>query len=158
VLTYALGGGSVTWITIAALVLIGIVLTTSPVIYGTVEKIEWVKVGLTLVFLVVVLVAVLAWRTWTEGAAAIVTDFGRLPGEVSFTLMLSAIGAAGAGGVHNLILSNWIRDKRYGMGAHVPRLVSPITGTEEAGGTDYFMFPQDEAHLSRWKAWSERAH
>src|SRR5215218_4663383 len=30
VLTYALGGGSVTWITIAALVLIGIVLTTSP--------------------------------------------------------------------------------------------------------------------------------
>jgi hypothetical protein len=106
VLTYALGGGSVTWITIAALVLIGIVLTTSPVIYGTVEKIEWVKVGLTLTFLVVLLVAVLAWRTWTEGASAIVTDFGRLPGEVSFTLLLSAIGAAGAGGVHNLILSN----------------------------------------------------
>jgi hypothetical protein len=87
-----------------------------------------VKVGLTLVFLMVVLVAVLAWRTWTEGAAAIVTDFGRLPGEVSFTLMLSAIGAAGAGGVHNLILSNWIRDKRYGMGAHVRGWSPPSPG------------------------------
>ena len=161
VLTFALGGGSVTWITIAVLVVIGIVLTTSPVIYGTVEKIEWVKVGLTLTFLVVVLVAVLAWRTWTEGASAIATDFGRLPGEVSFTLMLSAIGAAGAGGVHNLILSNWIRDKRYGMGAHVPRLVSPITGTEEAGdagGGDYFAFPQDAPNLSRWKVWWQRAN
>jgi hypothetical protein len=161
VLTFALGGGSVTWITIAVLVVIGIVLTTSPVIYGTVEKIEGEKVGLTLVFLVVVLVAVLAWRTWTEGASAIVTDFGRLPGEVSFTLMLSAIGAAGAGGVHNLILSNWIRDKRYGMGAHVPRLVSPITGTEEAGdagGGDYFAFPQDESNLSRWKVRWQRAN
>jgi hypothetical protein len=63
--------------------------------------------------------------------------------------------------VHNLILSNWIRDKRYGMGAHVPRLVSPITGTEEAGGTggtDYFAFPQDEANLSRWKVWWKRAN
>jgi hypothetical protein len=158
VLTYAIGGGNVTWITISALVIVGIVLTSSPVIYGTVEKIEWVKVGLTLAFLVVVIVAVIGWRTVQDAATATVTDFGSLPGEVSFALMLSAIGAAGAGGVHNLILSNWIRDKRYGMGAHVPRLVSPITGTEEAGGTDYFTFPQDEANLSRWKAWWQRAN
>jgi hypothetical protein len=161
VLTLALGGGNVTWITIGALVLIGIVLTASPVVYGTVEKIEWVKVGLTLVFLVVLVFAVISWRTWQQAGSAVVTGFGRLPGEVSFALMLSAIGAAGAGGVHNLVLSNWIRDKRYGMGAHVPRLVSPITGTEEAGGGgggDHFAFPQDEANLARWTVWWRRAN
>ena len=35
--------------------------------------------------------------------------------------------------MHNLIQSNWIRDKGYGMGARIPRLVSPVTGEEEAG-------------------------
>jgi hypothetical protein len=43
----------------------------------------------------------------------------------------------------------------------VPRLVSPITGTEEAGGAgsgDYFTFPQDDANLSRWQVWWQRAN
>jgi hypothetical protein len=88
-----------------------------------------------------------------------VTGFGQIPAGITFTLLLSAIGAAGAGGVHNLVLSNWIRDKRYGMGAHVPRLVSPITGQEEAsGGDDRYTFPADEANLGRWRVWWKRAN
>jgi hypothetical protein len=73
-------------------------------------------------------------------------------------MMLSAIGAAGAGGVHNLVLSNWIRDKGYGMGAHVPRLVSPITGQEEARGGDFYTFPPTEENLARWQVWWRRAN
>ena len=39
---------------------------------------------------------------------------------------------AGAGGVNNLAQSNWIRDKGFGMGAYIPRIVSPITGEDVA--------------------------
>ena len=158
VFTYLVGGGDPVWITVAALFVIGVLLSASKVIYKTVERVEVVKVGLTLFFLAVVVVFVISAATWGEGAEQTVTGFGRIPEGVTFTLILSAIGAAGAGGVHNLVLSNWIRDKRYGMGAHVPRLISPITGQEEASGAARYDFPQDEANLGRWRVWWKRAN
>ncbi|WP_250034675.1 Nramp family divalent metal transporter [Paractinoplanes maris] len=158
VLTYLVGGGDPVWITVATLVVIGVLLSVSKVVYNTVERVEVVKVGLTIFFLLVVVVFVISLGTWGDGATATVTEFGQIPDGITFTLLLSAIGAAGAGGVHNLVLSNWIRDKRYGMGAHVPRLVSPITGREEAAGTDRYTFPVDEANLARWQVWWKRAN
>jgi hypothetical protein len=158
VFTFLAGGGDVTWITITALVVIGVLLTASPVIYRTVEKVEFVKVGLTIFLLAVLVVAVISWQTWAEAGAATARDFGRIPDGLTFAMMLGAIGAAGAGGVHNLVISNWIRDKGYGMGAHVPRLVSPITGQEEAAGADFYTFPTDEANLARWQVWWRRAN
>jgi hypothetical protein len=44
------------------------------------------------------------------------------------------------------------------MGAHVPRLISPITGQEEAAGAARYDFPQDEANLGRWQVWWKRAN
>ena len=158
VFTYLVGGGDPVWITVASLVVVGLLLSLSKVIYKTVERVETVKVGLTLFFLLVVVIFVISLSSWGEGAKATVTEFGRIPEGITFTLILSAIGAAGAGGVHNLVLSNWIRDKRYGMGAHVPRLISPITGQEEAAGTDRFSFPVDDASLGRWRIWWKRAN
>ncbi|MEU4688152.1 Nramp family divalent metal transporter [Actinoplanes sp. NPDC023714] len=158
VFTYLIGGGDPVWITVATLVVVGLLLTVSKVIYTTVERVEFVKVALTLFFLVVVVIFVISLGTWGEGAKATVTEFGQIPDGITFTLILSAIGAAGAGGVHNLVLSNWIRDKRYGMGAHVPRLISPITGQEEAAGADRYEFPLDDTSLGRWKVWWKRAN
>jgi hypothetical protein len=158
VLTYLVGGGDPVWITVGTLVAIGILLSVSKVVYTTVERVELVKVGLTIFFLLVAVIFVISLSTWGEGAKATVTEFGQIPDGITFTLLLSAIGAAGAGGVHNLVLSNWIRDKRYGMGAHVPRLVSPITGREEAAGTDRYAFAPDDANLARWKVWWKRAN
>jgi hypothetical protein len=157
-LTYLVGGGDPVWITVGVLAALGLLLTLSKVVYRTVEVAEAIKVGLTLFFLAVAVVFVISLSTWGEGASAAVTEFGRIPAGITFTLLLSAIGAAGAGGVHNLVLSNWIRDKRYGMGAHVPRLISPITGREEAAGADRYTFPTDEANLDRWRVWWKRAN
>ncbi|SNY71180.1 Nramp family divalent metal transporter [Paractinoplanes atraurantiacus] len=158
VFTYLAGWGDPVWITIVTLVAVGLLLTLSKVVYTTVERVETLKVALTLFFLLVVVVFVISLTTWGDAAKATVTEFGQIPDGITFTLILSAIGAAGAGGVHNLVLSNWIRDKRYGMGAHVPRLVSPITGREEAAGADRYLFPADEENLSRWRVWWKRAN
>ena len=158
VLTYLVGGGDPVWITVGGLVLVGALLSVSKVIYTTVERVQVVKVALTVFFLLVVVLFVISLNTWGDTASAVVTDFGRLPAETTFVLLLSAIGAAGAGGVHNLVLSNWLRDKRYGMGAHVPRLVSPITGQEEAAGADRYTFPLDATGLGRWRTWWRRAN
>lgn len=158
VLTYLAGGGSPVWTTVLGLVLVGVLLSVSKVVYTTVERVEAVKVALTLFFLLVVVVFVISLGTWGDAATAAVTHVGRIPAETSFTLLLSALGAAGAGGVHNLVLSNWIRDKRYGMGAHVPRLISPITGREEAAGADRYVFEPTDENLARWRVWWRRAN
>ncbi|WP_305783517.1 Nramp family divalent metal transporter [Symbioplanes lichenis] len=60
---------------------------------------------------------------------------------------------AGAGGGQNLCQSNWIRDKGFGMGAYVPRIVSPVTGQLEAAPSTGFVFEPTEANLARWRRW-----
>ena len=57
ILTFLLGGGNVPLITIGVLVASGIALTASPVVYQTLEKAQFFKVGLTLVFLAIAIVA-----------------------------------------------------------------------------------------------------
>ena len=43
--------------------------------------------------------------------------------------------------------------------SYVPRIVSPITGQEEAApDSERLSFPQDEANLGRWRTWWKRAN
>ncbi len=158
VLTYTVGGGDEVMITVCSLVAMGAVLTVSKVIYQTIEKIEFFKIGATFVLLVVVAFVVLSLSDWGAAATHVVTDFGRIPEGVELGLLLSAMGAAGAGGVHNLVLSNWIRDKGYGMGVHAPRLRSPISGVQEARPGAGEVFLQTEQNHARWRVWWRRAN
>jgi hypothetical protein len=145
-------GGNATWIAVGMLLLIGVALTLAPVVYVALERVEFVKVGLVLVFIVVAAafaVSADAWRQLPRAATA--PDF---PTELGFALMLSALVFAGAGGGQNLCQSNWIRDKRFGMGAYVPRLVSPVTGHEEAAPSSAgFIFEPTGENLGRWRRW-----
>ena len=64
---------------------------------------------------------------------------------------------AGAGGANNLVQSNWIRDKGFGMGAYVPKIVSPITGEDQAAPSTGTMVRQDEANIARFNRWFKQA-
>jgi hypothetical protein len=151
VFTYAVGGGEPRWIAIGLLVLIGIILTVAPFIYRWVERIEFLKIAAVVVLLGVALaIAVTADGYRALGDA--VTDPG-LPTDLGFAMILGALAYAGAGGGQNLVQSNWIRDKGFGMGARMPKLVSPITGAPVAKPSTGFLFPPTEANLSRWRAW-----
>jgi hypothetical protein len=145
----------VPYITIGVLVLIGLVLTASPVVYQTVEKIQFFMVGLIVLFLLYALVALLGG----DGYAALgqgFVDVADLPGAVSqigTATLLGAIAFAGAGGALNLVQSNWVRDKGLGMGAKLPRVVSPFTGEEVAAPTTGYFFRRDEENMRRWRGW-----
>ncbi len=68
-------------------------------------------------------------------------------------MVLSGLVFAGAGGVNNLAQSNWIRDKGFGMGIYIPRIVSPITGEEAAAPATGSMMKQDAENLRRFHGW-----
>jgi hypothetical protein len=145
-------GGSVVPIAIGMLLLIGIVLTMAPVVYQALEKIQMVKVAAVLLLIVVASFAVIGASTWAD-TPQIITEAGLPADELGFALLLGALAFAGAGGGQNLCQSNWIRDKRFGMGAYVPRIVSPVTGHPEAAPSTGFVFEPTQDNLSRWRRW-----
>jgi len=92
-------------------------------------------------------------HVWAEapGAAA---QF-RIPhAELGWALLMGALAYAGAGGGQNLCQSNWIRDKGFGMGAHAPKIESPLTGEPVAApGTGWRFRTEDAENLARWRRW-----
>jgi hypothetical protein len=157
--TFLFGGGNANAIAIGAMVLIGIALSASPVVYQTIEKFEFVKVALVLIFLVVALTTAVSAGAFGE-LDKTVTSFGSFTGgELELAVLLGALAYAGAGGTNNLVVSNWIRDKGFGMGSYAPRIVSPITGEEEAAPSGRgFWFRVDAASMERWRDWWRKAN
>jgi hypothetical protein len=156
--TFLVGGGDASVIAIAALLAIGITLTSSPVVYQTVERLEFLKVGALLLFVVIALFAAVSSTAFSD-TSQVVTSFGSFPSEIELAILVGALAAAGAGGANNLVQSNWIRDKGFGMGRYAPRIVSPITGEEEAAPSGQrYSFPADEENMARWRTWWRRAN
>jgi hypothetical protein len=62
-------------IAICGLLAIGITLTASPVVYQTLEKIEFVKIGAVLLFLLVAVFVAIGASDWADTGNA-VTHFG----------------------------------------------------------------------------------
>jgi NADH:ubiquinone oxidoreductase subunit 6 (subunit J) len=150
-------GGDPTVYSILLLIAIGVALTTSPVVYQTLEKAEFFKVSLTIVFLAIAIVTAISASAWTD-LSHVATDFGTLPtGDIAVATLLAGLVFAGAGGANNLVQSNWIRDKGYGMGQYIPRIVSPVTGEEEAAPTTGTMMRQDPENIRRFNGWFRQA-
>jgi hypothetical protein len=146
-------GGSPTTIAIIVLIAIGVALTTSPVVYKALERAEFFKVGLTIVFLAVAIVAAIKASAWS-GLGDNVSNFGTLPtDDVAISTLLAGLVFAGAGGANNLVQSNWIREKGFGMGKYIPRIESPVTGAPEPAPTTGSMMRQDEANIGRFNKW-----
>jgi hypothetical protein len=145
-------GGSVVPIAIGMLLVVGTILTMAPVVYQALEKIEWFKVGAVLLLIVVASIFAIGPSDWAD-APQIITNPGIPSEQLGFALLLGALAFAGAGGGQNLCQSNWIRDKRFGMGAYVPRIVSPVTGHPEAAPSTGYVFEPTPENLRRWRRW-----
>lgn len=147
-------------LSIASMILCGVVLTAGPVVYETVEKSQLILVSLILLIIVGLAVtlaiqrpdaiAAQAYATVTLGAPDFLPPFNQ---DVTPLVLLGALAFAGAGGTMNLGQSNYIKDKGYGMGKYIGRITSPITGKEEPISEVGYHFPATETNLSRWRRW-----
>ena len=129
-------------------------LTFAPVVYVALERLIFVKVAAVLILVglgVSLAVDAASWRALGAGFASV----GTFPDGLGVTLVFGAIAYAGAGGAQNLCQSNWIRDKGFGMGRYIPRLVSPITGAAEATSATAtsYMFEPTAENMRRWRSW-----
>ncbi|RSM90596.1 hypothetical protein DMH04_03795 [Kibdelosporangium aridum] len=147
-----LWGGNVRWIAIGMLIAIGLILTLAPIVYVALERAEMLKVAMVLVLVVVGAAFAITADAWSA-LPQIVTEASVPVEPLGFALLLGALAFAGAGGGQNLVQSNWIRDKQFGMGRYVPRIASPVTGKPEAAPSTGFIFEPTPDNLSRWRSW-----
>ena len=151
-LTTYLFGGEPRWIGVGMLITIGLILTLAPVVYVALERAQMLKVAAVLLLFVVAAVVAIGASAWGD-VHQVVTQ-PRIPvAELGFALLLGALAFAGGGGGQNLVQANWIRDKGFGMGSYVPRLVSPITGEPTAAPSTGYVFEPTGENMRRWRGW-----
>jgi len=125
----------------------------------TLEILNWVLVACILgSFLVlgVVYVPIGTWASALAGFAGFDTVrgvFNFLPENLDILLLGALVGYSGGGGVLNLTLSNWARDKGYGMGSRVGHIAGAVGGQKVPHADTGFMFDPDAANLARWRGW-----
>jgi hypothetical protein len=153
---FRLSEGAVPIVTTIFLLVIALSVTLSPVVYNTLERVELVLVAIIVVFLLVAIVIATDLSAWTgivTDAPQGVANLPRYLSEIGTATIFGAVVFAGAGGCNNLVQSNYIRDKGLGMGILMPRIVSPVTGEEEARPSIGYKFSVDEENMGRWRNW-----
>jgi hypothetical protein len=125
----------------------------------TLELLNWVLVAAILGSFLVLSVMFVPLRTWAAGVLGL-TGFDLISGGFDFfpagtdLFLLGALVAySGAGGVTNVVLSNWARDRGYGMGERAGYIPCAIGGTKVTLAHNGFMFPDDPENISRWRGW-----
>ena len=135
------------------------VLTIGRRIEHTLEILNWVLVVCILGgFLVLTLLFVPA-RGWLAGMVALGGfDLGEgrfdfLPAGADFFLLGALVAYSGAGGVINIALANWARDRGYGMGERAGYIPGAIGGTKVHLAHTGFVFDPDAEQMRRWHGW-----
>ncbi len=77
---------------------------------------------------------------------------GQLP-DLDWALLAAFASIAGAGGIANALLSNYVRDKGWGMGARVGAIPSAVGGGRVTLSHTGQVFPLSTANLGRWRGW-----
>jgi hypothetical protein len=151
--------GAVYWIGAGTFALCVGILLFGRRIERTLEILNWVLVASILSGFLILAVLFVPLENWAGGAAGL---FGYDTGQHAFSFIPSGadfflIGAfaaySGAGGVINLTLSNWARDKGYGMGSMVGYIPAAVGGRKVPLASTGFIFSPDEASLQRWRGW-----
>lgn len=93
--------------------------------------------------------------TWADLSAALrgLFSFGYWPSGLDVNVLLGAIVFAGAGGMLNLCVSLWYRDKGAGMAAYSGKIKNPVNGKTEAISPIGAKFEINESNLKHWRGW-----
>lgn len=148
-------GGHLGW-SWAALALVLLLTYSGRVAYVTLER--FLKITVPAFFLILLGISFfnIDLATLKTALAGLVNVSGIPPG-VDINVLLGAIVFAGAGGMLNLCIGLWYRDKQLGMGKYIGQIVNPITGKTQAVATTGYAFAPTPENLKNWRGWMRYA-
>lgn len=125
---------------------------TGKVAYALLEKSLKIIIPIFIALLLVNSFLTLSWPHLKEAFFGMV-NFGYLPHGIDISVLIGAIVFAGAGGLLNLCISLWYRDKQAGMGRHVGRIINPVTGKTESVSFKGYVFHPSAKSMAHWREW-----
>ncbi len=116
------------------------------------EKLSWAMIIFIFVFLTFINVfAVPSAISLTTLKGFLVPQ--PLPENISLVMLGLFAATAGSGGLGNLAVTNWFRDKGFGMGAHVGGIGGALSNEHATLQPVGAVFPLTETNRARWKTW-----
>jgi hypothetical protein len=134
-------------------------LLTGRRIERTLELLNWVMVACILGSFLTLGLIFVPFSTWASAIVGLVGfdlahgTFDFLPGDTDFLLLAALAGYSGAGGMVNITLSNWARDKGYGMGERAGYIPAVVGGQKVNLAHTGFIFVPNADNMRRWHGW-----
>lgn len=150
---------TVYWIGVALFLLCGTLLLFGRRIERTLEVLNWILVVAILGGFGLLALLFVPGRTWLATLAGFIgfdsktRSFQLIPQGADFFLLGAFAAYTGGGGVINLMLSNWARDKGYGMSSIVGYIPTAIGGKKVALAHSGSTFVPNAESLQRWQGW-----
>lgn len=145
-------GGTLIWITYGVITAAFLMLTFGGTIERMLERLSWAMVAYIFMFLIVVNFIAVPWSHSFDTAAGFF-KVGYLPKDIDWLLLAALATTAGSGGIGNLTITNWVRDKGMGMGGRVGAIPSAIGGEHVELSHVGKVFPINAENLRRWDVW-----
>ena len=148
---YAIGAG--------LFVLCAVILTFGRRIERTLEYLNWVMIVVIIGGMGILALLFVPASTWLGAVVGFAGfdlrtgSFNFLPAGADFFLLGAFAAYAGGGGVANLTLSNWARDKGYGMSSIVGFIPAAVGGKKVTLAHSGSTFKPTLAALQQWKGW-----
>ena len=128
---------------------------------GTIERMleyfAWTMLGVVFLFLIVVNVAFVPFPHWWQTFRGFFSFTG-LPHPIDWGLIGALAATAGSGGIGNLTVTNWVRDKGFGMGSKVGAIPSAVGGHAVPLSRVGKVFEAKGENLARWHEWLRYVH
>ncbi len=125
----------------------------------TLEILNWVLVGCILASFFAMALFFVPSATWLAAGAGLAgfdletRQWQWIPPGADFFLLGALVAYSGAGGMVNLVLSNWARDRGYGMSGRAGYISGALGGSNvHLTHTGFIFAPTDES-MTRWRGW-----
>jgi hypothetical protein len=118
----------------------------------TLEWANWIMMFVVLGGLLILDIFLVPGNIWLEGLTGFVS-FGTIPKGVDMLLLGALVGYSAYGGFGNNAITNWYRDKGYGMGAKVGYIPAAVGGKIIHVSPHGNVAMPTEKNLSSWKGW-----
>ena len=146
------------FIGVAAFLAVVVILSIGKRIVHTLEILNWILVTTTIGGFLILAVLFVPSSVWVAAAIGFTgfdltqQRFDFFPAGADLVLLGALVAYSGSGGVTNLVLGNWARDRGYGMGeraGYIPAAGGPKVELAHVG----FTFSPSEEAMDRWRGW-----
>ncbi|MDZ4687116.1 MAG: Nramp family divalent metal transporter, partial [Planctomycetaceae bacterium] len=140
------------WIGTGVILLCTALLLSGKSIERLLEKLSWAMIAFIFVFMIGVNVWCVPASVWAKVSMGFIV-FQPLPEDINLVMLGLFAATAGSGGLGNIAISNWFRDKGFGMGAHVGSIGGALASGHGELQPVGAVFPMTADNRRRWRTW-----